>query len=343
MRWQPLKLPEVPPAHVHALTAFYRRRHFPKMQIGGHALSFAPQWQRELPEVAEPWTLSLKVDEKPAEILIPGTLLRFLIREVEAAVSFDSLSPDHRALILEFVLADRLDVMETVLGCAISLVSVRKAAETRKSQSDLALPIGFELQSVDRSWCILRIGEAQLHRVARGLDRIASPPSLGDLIDLDVPAHLRWGSVDLTLAELMSLRPGDIVLVESYCQEPETALAVIGDHLMAPVKVLTKGYQLMEAPKRILGSGFEWSGDYLSIQSGPLRDGRAKDLPVRVFFELAQLSISSTELKELARGAQIGGGTERRAHLDLVVRGTRIGSGELTTLGIGLGVRIARI
>jgi type III secretion protein Q len=342
-QWQPLALPEVPAHHVHTLTAFYRRRALPRMQLGGHAFSFTPQWRKELPAIAEPWTLSLRIDEKPAEIVLPEALIRFLLREVDAAVSFDSLSPDHRALILEFALADMLELMETVLGCALSLVSARRAPEIRHLQPEPALLVSFELQGLDPSWVLLRVGEAHVHRLARGLDRIAGEPAAADLIDLAIPTRLRWASVDMTLADLKSLRPGDIILVDSYCQESETALAVIGGHLMAPVKILPKGYQLLEPAKRIAGSGFEWCGEHLPAHAGPFRDAAAKDVPIRLFVDMAQFSLSLSELRGLSRGAQIGADAPRKPHLDLMVGNTPVGWGELTALGIGLGLRILRI
>lgn len=341
--WEPLPLPEVSVQHMHALSAFYRRRHFPRFQLGGHSLSFAPHWQRELPEIAAPWTLAVRIDEKPAEIVMPEVLLRFLMREVAGGISFESLAPDHLALILEFSVADSLELLETALGCAVSLVSARKAGASRRAPGDLALVVCVVPQGMDRAWCVIHAGDAHVHRLARGLDRIATAPAPGDLIDLPIPAHLRWASVDLTLAELKSLRAGDVVLVDGYWQEQESALAVIGGHLMAPVKILPAGYQFMDAPKRILGSGHEWCGDHLPMIAAPLRDGQPKDVPVRLFIDLMRLELSSKALRELGRGTQIGTDTPRNASLDLVVGGTTIGSGELTALGIGLGVRITRI
>ena len=339
----PLSLAEVPAHYVPALSAFYRHRQLPKVQLAGRIVGFAPRWRRELPEIPDAWTLAIKIDDRPAELVVPEALLSLLLEEFEGLVSFDALSPEHSALILEYALAEALDALETALGCSVALSAVREPSDRPNAQAGLALLFTVETQGMDPSWCVLRVGEAHMLRVAQGLDRLSGAPAADSLIDLPVPTRIRWAAVDLTLGELQSLCPGDILLVDAYCMEPETALAVMGDHLIAPVKILPKGYQLLDAPAHIAGSGYEWCANRLPMQTGPFRDGTPKDLPLRLFVEMNRFDLSLTGLYDLGRGTHIGTEEPRKTHLDVVVEGMTVGWGELTVLGIGLGIRLIRI
>jgi type III secretion protein Q len=341
--WQPVRLAEVPAQYLRALSAFYRRRRLPKVQMVGRVVSFAPIWRRDRPEIADPWTLALRIDDQPTELIVPEVFLDLLLDEVEGLVSFDALWPEQRALILEYALSEAFEALETALGCPVSLSAVREGAEERTIQSVPPLLLTVETQGMEQSWCVLLTSEAHTLLLARGLDRIAGASAPGSLVDLPVPIRIRWAAVDLALAELKSLRPGDIVLVDAYCMEPETALAVMGDALVAPVKMLPKGYQLLDSPKPVAGSGFEWGANRPPAATGFMRDSTAKDLPVRLFLEMNGFELSWTGLHDLKRGAQIGTDVPRKSRIELVIEGTTIGWGELTVLGIGLGVRVTRI
>lgn len=77
--------------------------------------------------------------------------------------------------------------------------------------------------------------------------------------------------------------------------------------------------------------------------TGPLRDDQPKDLPVRVFIDLTRFDLPWSALRELGQRGLVGSEAPRKTVVDFVVRDTTIGTGKLTALGIGLGVRITRI
>lgn len=341
--WEPAKLAEVPAQYADALSAFYRRRHLPKLQLAGRSVSFAPIWRRDLPDIADPWTLAIRIADQPAALIVPEAFLGLLLEQIKGLVSFDALSREQRALILEFALSEAFDALETALGCSVLLSAVCEGAEERTATSGPPLLLTLETQGMEQSWCALRASEAHTLRLAHGLDRIASAPAPGGLTDLPVPIRIRRAAVGLTLTELKSLRPGDIVLVDAYCMEPETAIAVMGGAHFAPVKMLPKGYQLLDAPKPLAGSGFEWNANRLPAQTGLTADGAVSDLPIRLFVEMDRFELSWMGLHELQRGAQIGADVPRKSQLELVVEGSTIGRGEFTVLGDGLGFRVTRI
>ncbi|MGB0084954.1 MAG: FliM/FliN family flagellar motor switch protein [Rhodomicrobiaceae bacterium] len=340
--WQPAVLREVNPDFVEAVNALYRRRPSRRSQLAGRSLTFKPVWRRTLPIVPEAWTLTLDIDGEPAELICPQVLVDSLFKDIEASIDREALSPDIQALLLEFVLSDTLEKIETVLGSFVSLHSAHKGLATWIGYDYPVLAIEIELEGAAKSWSTLRASHRHLQRLAQGLDWLPGVQRAAPVLDLPMPVNLRLACVDLSFAEVKTLQAGDIVLVDAHCREPETAIAVIGESLVAPVKILPTGYQLLDLPKPATGSALDWCVDPPAGRLGPLSEGGAMDVPIRVFVELGRFELSLAALPELTRGAQIGANALPGAWLDLMAAGTLIGHGEVTAVGGSFGVRIVR-
>lgn len=338
---QPLEFPQIDPQSVNARNAFYRRRTIRTVPLGEHTLTIAPEWRKELPEIADAWTLKISIDQQPLELVITGPSVVLLFGELASSVDLEALAPEHCALLLEHALSDILASIEAHLGVSLTIQSARKTPDFRSSDhpNTFLLMAGFD--GGPASWCLLRTDPQSVLRLTEGLDRISGAPS--DPLDLPVPTHVRWAAVDLSLNELKSLMPGDIVLVDYNCSEHETAMAVIGDRLVAPVKAVPNGYQLLKQPVPHQESEATWCWSNLPAQTASLEDGGAPDdIPLRLYAELAQLNLSYAKLRDLKPGTVIESEQPFSTNVDLVVGNSRIGQGEPTTIGNGLGVRIMR-
>jgi flagellar motor switch/type III secretory pathway protein FliN len=342
MTWQPMQYPAIDPASVEATNIFYRRRSPIRAQIAGRTLTFEPQWQGRHPDIADPWTLTLKLDQSTAELVLPQSAVLHLLRDLEASVALEALSADHRALIMEFALSDNLDALETALGVPVTIVAAERGEGSRFAPGEQPLSFQIAGDGLARCWGLVRAGPVYLLRLAQSLDRLRGPVPSPSLNELPMAVNLRWASVDLSYSELNTLVPGDIVLADTHCNEPETVIAVFGDHLAARAKITADGYQLLDALKPVKGSGLDWSSVNPLFQQVRHRDGSAQDIPMRVFFELRAFQLPMAKLRDLRPGARIGTEQQQDPYFDIVVEGTRIGRGELTTIGMAAGVRIVR-
>ncbi len=340
--WQPVTLSELHPAFVEAFNALYRRRPSRHVQLAGRSLAFAPVWRTKLPSVLDAWTLTFDVGGEPAELIVPQMLVDILFAELEASIDREDLSADTQALLLEFVLTEALETVETMLGSSVSILSAHKGLATWIGYDYPVLAIETELEGAAKSWSILRLSQQHLLRLARDFEKLPAAPTAVAMPDLPLPVSLRLASVDLSLAEIQSLRPGDIVLLDNHCPELETAMAVFSESLVAEVKILPNGYQLLDLAKPAKGSALDWCIDPPAAWIGPLSEAGATEVPMRLFIELGRFELSLAKLADLSRGAQIGANAQPGAHLDLMAGGTLIGHGELTAVGDSYGVRIVR-
>lgn len=336
--WTRLEFPYIDPQSIEALNALYRRRIPQSVQLGGKAFAVMPSWQKQIPEIAAPWGLSVQWDETIAELVVSEAIILQLLTGLNESIVIEDLSPEHFALLLEHVLTQTLGAVETALGASLSLRSAQKLSELSGDSDWLMFQI--EMEGVPASWALLRIDPTAIPKITNGLDRISEPSS--QLTDFPIPTRIRWAAVDLSLNELKSLMPGDIILVDYHCSEHETAMAVIGDRLIAPVKAVPDGYQLLSAPKPLGDSEANWCLPDFQAQNRLLGEGTLQDIPLRVFAEFAQFGVPYSKLRDLKQGSVIGAGQPFNTYAELVVGNMRVGCGEPTTIGSGLGVRIIR-
>jgi type III secretion protein Q len=137
----------------------------------------------------------------------------------------------------------------------------------------------------------------------------------------------------------------DVVLADVECRPDNTAIAVIGEHLVVPVEVTPAGIAITARPIRGRGSSWEWCMDNPTELSGPtgLDDSDFDDLPVRLVFELGRVELSLGEIQRLAPGALVPLARPLDEPLDIMANGRRLGRGTLVRIGESLGVRIVSL
>jgi type III secretion protein Q len=199
------------------------------------------------------------------------------------------------------------------------------------------------VEGLGRSWCELRLACSDATKLVELFDRCAA--RLAPAADLPVTVCVRVAATTLSVGEISRLSPGDVVLVEQCWRKPHSALAVIAEHLVAPVEFTAAGGQLVTAPMRGRGSAWEWSME--NVSGKPSGDGEQNgvldDLPVKLVFELGRVELSLREIRQLAPGAVVALARPLEESVDVVANGRRIGRGNLIQIGDSLGVRLARL
>ena len=340
-QWQPLKLLQIEPQFGEASSAFRARRSLADLQLAGRSMRIETAGASETLDTASLWCATVRVDRTNAELILPHALLDLVCRHADPSITATALRLDHAALVLEFALSGALEVIEAALGWSISLTSVAKGTGRRDSAREAFVPIVLQLQGAGKFSCQLRLEPPYLLALSRYLDGISG--MLEQHIDVRLPVHLRWAVAELTLAELHSLAPGDIILADHSCGQPGTAFAVFGEHLVAQVELLRNGYRFGGKPRRAQGTGWEWALDRSNINAAGRREGTVSDVPVRLFFEIGQMEIDRGTVSELRPGVVMGLARPLEEGVDLVVNGARIGRGQITTIGEAVGIRVTRL
>lgn len=340
-RWQPLKLREIAPQFAEALSLFRAQRALPEMRLAGRPLRIATAWAPDVPDITAPWCATMRIDRTVAELIVPHALLDLIFGHTDPSITATTLRLDHAALLLEFALSDTLEQIETALGWSISLTSVAKGSGQRESARDAFVTVAVQLQGAGKFWCQLRLEPSYLLALSRHLDRISG--ATDHHINLPLPVHLRWAAAELTMAELRGLGPGDIILTDHSCQQPGTAVAVFGEHLVAPVELLRTGCRFAARPRLPQGTGLEWTLDRGRTGAADRREGTTGEVPVRLFFELGQLEVDSGAVRQLKPGEMMALTRPLEEGVDILANGARVGRGQITKVGDAIGIRVTRI
>jgi type III secretion protein Q len=353
-------LPAMSVDDVTTFNRIYRRRGAIAGTLAGRPVTIETGWRsRHSAPIADPCVLEVTVDGEWGAVVLPLRLIDAIAAALPAVRSAADLKSEHAAIVLELVLTDALDALEAALGVRLSIVGVRHApareilsgragrspgsspgSPARRTES---LGIVLTLGDLGPMSCELVLAPYHARRLAPLLDRLAGPPAAA--LDLDLPACLRVAAATLSIGGLRDLSPGDVVLVEQACGRDDTAVLVIAEHLVAPVKIGPDGCRLTAPLEVGRETTWEWSMED-NIDPGKTRrleDAALDAIPVRVIFELGRVELPLEELAALAPGALVPLVRPLDEALDIVANGKRIGYGTLVRIGDSLGVRVTRL
>jgi type III secretion protein Q len=339
----------VTPSHVSVLNAFYRRRQALTATIGGQPATIMSAWPPTPVDASDGRALvssrvTLSLDGEEGELSLPRKLVDVLIEGVDPALSLDRLRPDRAAIVIEFALAASLDALEATLGWRLALTSI-DAPHTGPARPDLvALSFALTFARFCTFICELRLAPGRAVDVIRNLDRSTGFVSAD--VDLPVQVSLRFAAATLTVGDVHDLSPGDVVVVDEHCGADGSAVAVIAEHLVAPIELNSAGGVLAAHPTRGCGSPWEWSMDNNKSEPSrhPVPDALGLDeLPLRIVFEIGRLELSLGDIRQMAPGTVLPLVRPFDEALDIVANGRRIGRGEIVRVGDSLGVRVIRL
>jgi type III secretion protein Q len=334
--------------HLSPLNAFYRRRRKIEASFAGRAVGIATARPTGREHPPRRHVMSLRIDTSDGEVFVPRSLLDFVVATVEPQLSLDRLSAEQQAIILEFALGPALAVIETGLDCRLSLDDLHPESPDDKKGELLSLAVDLELAELGTSTLELALAVDETLRLARYLDRRAGNEKTSTentWVDLPFAVALRVAAATLTIGEVKGLAHDHVILANAEAPSHGGAIAVIAEHLVAPVELTPTGALLTARPAHGLNSPWEWSMDKPSADPGavPLEDAMLEDLPVRLVFEIGRIELSLGEVQRLAPGALVPLARPLDEPLDIVANGRRLGRGTLVRIGQSLGVRIVSL
>jgi type III secretion system YscQ/HrcQ family protein len=333
-----LSFPLVAPSHVPVLNAVYRRRPPLAATIGGRQTTIIAAWPTpdRRPDVSH--RVALSVDGEPGELWLPQSLLDVLVASVDPALSLDRLGPDQAAIILEFALDSALAAVEMDLGCTLAVESVSGQVERLENDGQPALFFTLVIEGLWTTGCELRLPPDYALRLAEGLDRHAGINRLA--LDVPMAVCLRVAAASLTVGEVERLSPDDVVLVDARCQPGDTAIAVIGERLVAPVALAPEGHRLAARPIAGGNSPWAWSMATDAMAAAWEADPDNDNRPLHVMFEIGRFELPVSKVKQLAPNALLPLRPPHDQAVDIVVDGQRIGRGTLMQIGNRTGVHV---
>lgn len=334
-------LPKIALPQLQVLNGLYRRRAALDFKLGGRAATIAAAWPPPRGEPARRYRLDFTVDGVAGAAVLGASLIDAALGAVEPQQSLAGLEPEHAGVLVEFALRDELAALEQTLGCRLAIVAV--CPEHQAAADPSALTLRLAVAGWGHSWCELRLAGGEAAKLVALLGQGAARRSRA--ADLPVTVGVRVAAATLPIGEISRLAPGDVVLVQRGCREPRAAVAVIAEHLVAPVALTAAGGALLSAPIRGRGSAWEWSME--NMAGKPSRDGEQNggldEIPVKLVFELGRVELSLREIRELAPGAVVALARPLEESVDVVANGRRIGRGNLIQVGDSLGVRLVRL
>ena len=335
-------LPIMEPAELQTLNAFYRRRDAFGLELAGRPATIAAVWPPSREAASPGYRLDLTIDGTAATVAVSARLIEAIVSSVDPDLSLAGLAPEHAGILVEFALSDQLAALEQCIDCRLAITSVHLESQVLDRADPSVLTCLITVDGFGSSWADLRLASHHIAKLAPLLDRRAA--SVDPTDDLAVSLCARVAAATLSIGDVASLSPGDVVLVDEHCGQPLMAIAVIGEHLVACLELTAAGGRIVTGPIRGRGSAWEWSMENMpDTARADAAESNLNDLPVRLVFEMGRLELSLGEVRKLAPGAVVPLARPVEESLDVIANGRRIGRGTLVQIGDSLGVRLTRL
>ncbi len=336
-------LPKIAFAQLQLINRIYRRCSALDFRLVGRSATIAPAWPPPFGELSPRYRLDFTVDGVAGEAVLCGSVIDAITSAIDPRQSLVCLKPEHAGMLVEFALRDQLAALEHKLRCRLAIAAVCPEHHAPAGADPSVLTLMITVEGLGRSWCELRLACGAANKLVALFDQCAATQQRAD--DLPVTVCVRVAAATFSVGEISRLSPGDIVLVEQCCRQTHAAVAVIAEHLVAPIELTAAGGQFVTAPMPGRGSAWEWSME--TMAGKPSGDGEQNgvldDLPVKLVFELGRVDLSLREIRQLAPGAVVALARPLEDSVDVVANGRRIGRGHLIQIGDSLGVRLARL
>lgn len=314
-----------------------RRRHAPRAAIGlsgGGRLRLveaAPSSERR-----GGVRVRLHVGDDRMDVFVPQKMIETCVHTLDKALQPDGLPDDLAALILEAAFRDDLDRLEVVCDRRISVESVTRAdADAASGGVHLTTELHGDSWPV---WLAASDGNALLETLASRWPIAPRPMSR-----FPIPAALRLGATQLRYDELVSLRPGDVVLMQFT--DAKGARLVVCERLLAAARKDGERWVLAEPPRTAgLPEKREWTMDQDSDATAPDQPITDTDaLPTQLTFDIGQVPMTMGALRHLGAGAVVELNRDVQELVRISANGALVGHGELVDVEGRAGVRIVRL
>ena len=310
------------PALLDLHNQLHRRRRAWQGRCAGQDLRV--RWAAEPHTLNAPRNVLLLLGRAPVRLRLSTAALEQVL--VPLALQFDvQLLPSlPRSLLLELAVLDLIETLEPLLGHPVQLLEAKD--DPRTFAVSLALELTFGNQPAMGAQLDLSEGAAVL--VAQLLTQYGQvePDPLPALRQtLAVLAGQQW----LSLGELRSLRPGDVLMLE----HDAGLLLDLDGRLQARCQYQGEALRLQDELKAPL---LHMENTMTDVDAAAALD----DLPLKLVCQVGSLELSLAQLRELGAGSLLQLSTQGVDSVDLMVNGRRVGQGQLVKIGDGLGVRL---
>jgi len=294
-------------------------------------------------------TYRFKLGTRVGHLGLEAPALPLLLGERRCA----HLPPELRYVLL----ADALQSLAGLLEQALRLRFEWAPAAPADALQDAAEPWSFDPQCAaffEATLAEHRFGgwvefedDTALHALVTASGPAPAPAAVHGLEWLRIPLSFRLGSTSLSLREIGSIRPGDIISVLQWATAG-TALRVTAD-LGGPAGLQLQGlaegshitiqHTKADPMNRDLPAPAAAADDH---EAATLPLDRLDALEVALRFEVGGLSVSLGELKSIRAGHVFDLGQPlNRCPVRILAHGNVLGSGHLVAVGDRLGVRVA--
>lgn len=248
------------------------------------------------------------------------------------------------AMLLELALLSLIEPLEHLTGQSIRFIDRTDPARTVLAAQPCPLHLAIRVQ-LDGSFLpvVLHLSARAGEQVAQWLDQHAAPAPHA-LTGLRLWLAVETGEAELSLGELCSLNPGDVVMLDLW---PTAQVRLVVNHcLYARAGQDGTTLKLLETLMRV-----DFPKEF-SVSEAPtmseVPDGRGLDscldqLPLKMVCQAGSVELTLAQLRELGEGSLLSFTEQRQDSVDLMVNGRRVGQGQLVRIGPGLGVRVLSI
>jgi type III secretion protein Q len=326
-------------AQLPSLNAVATRRLPFVAELAGKLLTITPTGlEQTLPKPEPCYHFGLGHDLERPILSLPRSLAERLVGSIQDGLGL----PDEplRSLLIELALADLLDALDTQI-----------AIPSRVEPADA--PLG----DFDRLMLAIRWGDWQgpvyLHlpcsgagapvaAIANLLSHLREAPAAMD--ELPLPLGFEIGACRLSVAQLSSLRPGDVVLLQTYYPASGEILVAIA-RAAARATLAGRGATLCGRFGNRPAFAMEMNTTQADGAKASSADTNATldQIEVTLTFELGRRMIDLRTLRSMAPGYIFDLGRDPEGPVDILANGKTIGTGEIVRIGETIGVRAIRL
>lgn len=265
----------------------------------------------------------VRIGKEACRLYLSDGFIDWLVQTLGLEGALTNEEPLQRALLLELASLDFIRELETHVGEDIRL------GMDGEGEPLHGLDIAIE---VDGETLPLRVEmtERLANNLADCLDRL-QPPHPSDPFRIAVDLVIEAGSQDLSIEELASLRPGDVVMLAT-----QRSVAVANGTLVAAVIRQANGVELA-------GPFYPRSARAMVGSLADLRSGTKGAYLVHMIAESARVTTTVGAIDALKPQQALPLSIFEETGVDIVIDNRRFGRGELIDIGAGMGVRIVSL
>lgn len=306
----------------------HRRRQSWTGQCAGLAMTV--QWSGAVQSADTVTEVALILGDAPIKVALPAAALELL-----GLTSVD-LAGLPGAMLLELALLSVIEPVEQLAGVPLRIVDNTAVLDPQPLVLNLTMEI--QLAQGGPLSVALQLSAVAASLLADLLERHATPAA-HPLPALTVPLTVESGEAELSVAELRSLKPGDVVMLDHW-PDRQARLVLQGRRLQARAELHGNTLTLLEQPIALnLLKEDDMTGSAESAAPQSL-DSPLDDLPLKLVCQVGSVELSLAQLRELGTGSLVQLTPQLHDGVDLMVNGRRVGQGQLVKIGDGLGVRL---